>query len=330
MEIEPMNHIADDLYVIAVYMNPMRYRTRDRLFRDFMAHTQDLAANVLIVEIAFGKRPFEVTTPNNAFHLQLRTDKVLWLKENAVNLGIAHLRRVRPSAKYVAWVDGDVMFQRRDIIRETVEQLQHYVVVQMFSHAVDLGPQGQNIRNDTGFMYQYHQNGMQPPTTAKGRYPQGPTWHPGYAWAARIAALDKLPGPLFDQGILGSSDQHMAKALVGRAGLSIPKGISAGYRNQVENWGAMAELHLRRNVGYVPGLITHHWHGDKANRKYVERWDVLISTQFDPTRDLMRDTQGLYRLADFLDERSRRLHDLVLAYFGQRDEDSTYLHRSVI
>ena len=76
----------------------------------------------------------------------------------------------------------------------------------MFSHAVDLGPQGQNIRNDTGFMYQYHQNGMAAPTTAKGRYPQGPFWHPGYAWAARLIALDKLPGPLFDRGILGSSD----------------------------------------------------------------------------------------------------------------------------
>jgi hypothetical protein len=58
--------------------------------------------------------------------------------------------------------------------------------------------------------------------------------------------------------------------------------------------------------------------------KYRERWDILKSTQFDPTRDIVRGPDGLYRLADFMDERSIRMLDLIREYFRQRDEDGTH------
>ena len=158
-----MGRSTEELYVIAVCSNPARYDTRYRLFRNFLAHMHDLHAQVLVVELAFDHRPFALTDVSNDLHLRLRTNEELWHKENLINLGIAHLTRIRPNAEFVAWIDGDVQFQRRDIISETVEQLRHYHVVQMFSHAVDLGPQGQHIRCDTGFMYQYHQHDMLPP-----------------------------------------------------------------------------------------------------------------------------------------------------------------------
>ena len=46
---------------------------------------------------------------------------------------------------------------------------------------------------------------------------------------------------------------------------------------------------------------------------------------FRSTRDPVRDANGLYRLVDFMDERSIRLRDLICAYFRQRDEDGTHL-----
>ena len=313
------------LYVVVPWFNPVRYASRYQLFRDFAAHMRSLEVELVIVELAFGDRPFEVTESENEMHLQLRTDQELWLKENLINLGIAHLRNVRHDAEYVAWIDADIQFQRRDIATETIQQLQHYDVVQLFSHAVDMGPQGQNIRSDCGFMYQYHRNGAVPPTNAKGTgcgITEG-FWHPGYAWAARMDVLIKLP--LLDFTILGSADHHMALSIVGKPALSIPDGISPGYRSAVETWGKLAEIQVRRNVSYVPGLITHAWHGDKMNRKYVERWEILKEIQYCPSRDLTRNIQGLYRLNDFMDERSIWLRDKVRAYFRQRDEDSTYL-----
>ena len=76
----------------------------------------------------------------------------------------------------------------------------------------------------------------------------------------------------------------------------------------------------------MPGLITHHWHGDKMIRKYRERWDILKCTQFDPTQDLVRGPDGLHRLVDFMDERSIRVRDLNREYFRKRDEGSTHRH----
>src|SRR6202035_3379899 len=43
-------------------------------------------------------------------------------------------------AKYVAWIDADVKFNRPDWAQETMQLLQHYDVLQMFSHAQDVGP----------------------------------------------------------------------------------------------------------------------------------------------------------------------------------------------
>jgi len=39
------------------------------------------------VEISYGDRPFEVTTPDNPRDLQLRTEHELWHKENALISG---------------------------------------------------------------------------------------------------------------------------------------------------------------------------------------------------------------------------------------------------
>ena len=39
---------------------------------------------------------------------------------------------------------------------------------------------------------------------------------------------------------------------------------------------------LPRNVGYVDGLVLHHWHGHKADRKYGNRWRIYVDNKFDP------------------------------------------------
>lgn len=322
--------LVKDFYVIAVVSNPVRYASRYRLFQEFQAHMADMGAKLLVVEQAFGNRPFTLTERDREDHLQFRTDCELWHKENMINLAIEYLCQWKPDWKYVAWIDADVTFQRRDIITETVQQLQHYDFVQMWSHVADLGPKGEIVKQDVSFMYQYHMNGMSPPKTAKGvpsKYGYGTKesgyfWHPGYAWAARRSALDKVR--LFDKGILGSSDHHMAMALVGKGELSVPTGLSQAYYDAVRTWEQLATINIRRNVGFVPGTITHGWHGPKTKRKYTERWDVLRKSQFDPHRDLVRDAQGLYRLNDFMDERSIRLRDDIRLYFRDRDEDSTY------
>lgn len=312
-----MPHISNDqLHVIAVIMNPIRYKSRYALYEKFHAYMHAAGVDLWTVELAFGDRPFLVTQPDCHRHIQLRTLDELWHKENLINVALSYLP---PDWKYVAWIDADIEFKRADWVSETLHQLQHYQVVQMWETCVDLGPQEQVIATHNSFIAQY----------AKGRpYCYGgkhamyyEQWHPGYAWAACREALEGTGG-LIDFAILGAGDNHMAHALVGKLDFSAAKGLHPNYYKQLLYWQQRAERCVRRDVGYLPGTIFHHWHGKKRDRKYHDRWRILLDHQFDPAQDLKRDSQGVYTLHDHGDVRSIRLRDDIRRYFRVRNEDS--------
>jgi hypothetical protein len=320
-----IKQIPDVLDVIAVVSNPVRYRARYDLFRAFEKHVEESSARLTIVEMAYGNRPFEVTQPDNPRHVQTRSAHEMWHKENLINLGIARLPR---DARYIAWVDADLTFVRPDWVQETIQQLQHYSIVQMFGEAHDLSPDGMLLNSFRSFSWS-HVHGI---TRKKGcgyygGVPIGELdkriayWHhPGFAWAARKEALNTLGG-LFDVAVVGEADYIMAKALVGEATDVLYPGVSLGYRKAVLDFQHQA-LKLRGNIGYVPGIILHHWHGKKGNRKYWDRCKILTDTQFDPTIDLKRDYQGLYQLVDHNEPRSLLLRNAIRSYFRGRNEDS--------
>lgn len=305
-----MNHATLD--VISVYSNSPRFHSRERLFKQFQEYMEKEVKNVRhwSVETAFGDRAFRVTDPNNPRHIQLRTSHELWLKENMINIA---MHRLPLDWEYVAWVDADIRFTRHDWPIETLHQLQHFDIVQMFSEARDLSPDHETFQVHKGFMWSYW-NKMR--TGADYEF-----WHPGYAWAARRPAIDHLGG-LMEFPILGAADHHMAWSLVGEAVRSLPGNISKEYYDGVMLWQDKALKHIRKNVGYVPGSIDHYWHGKKKDRKYQERWDIITKNNFNPHTDIKPDWQGLLQLHDHGDERSRKLRDDVRLYFRQRNEDS--------
>jgi hypothetical protein len=114
----------------------------------------------------------------------------------------------------------------------------------------------------------------------------------------------------------------MSLALLGRGDEAMPADVTAGYRATVLKWQARADRYVRRNIGYVPGTILHGWHGSKAKRFYRERWQILTANKFDPTTDLIRNSQGLWLLNDDGSERMIRMRDEIRAYLRARDEDS--------
>jgi hypothetical protein len=321
-----IQQMPDVLDVVAVVSNPVRYRSRYDLFRAFEAQVQDAGARLTIVEMAFGERPFEITTADNPRHVQVRSCHEYWAKENLINLGFSRLPR---DARYIAWVDADLTFARHDWVQETIQQLQHYPMVQMFAEAHDLDPDGMILNSFRSFGYSH---GI-PRKKGAGYYggvPTGPVnpriayWHhPGFAWAARRETIDLLGG-LFDVAVVGEADYIMAKAIVGEGLDVLYPGVSAGYRKAVTDWQDRA-LQLRGNLGYVPGTVLHHWHGRKAGRKYWDRCKILTDSQFDPAIDLKRDYQGLYQLVDHNEQRSILLRDAIRSYFRSRNEDGIEL-----
>jgi hypothetical protein len=305
------------LHVVAAVFNPLRFRSRAAAYKVFEKHVQDAGAILHTVDVAFGERPHAVTTSESG-HLQLRTWEELWLKEAAWNVGIAHLPA---SAEYVATIDADMMFVRPDWAEETVHQLQHYRCVQMFSEVSYLDPNHTPLFTAPSFAAVHLATGGKP--GPKGSYAKMVRdAAPGGAWAFRREDLARVGG-LIDYGILGSSDSYMAQGLVGTAqDIFTGRNFHPEYVRPTLEWQRRADRWLRRDVGCVPGVAMHYWHGKLSQRGYGTRDRILIDYQFNPTTDLTKDEQGLWQLDDDGSRRHADIRDAIRAYFRARNEDS--------
>jgi len=181
-------------------------------------------------------------------------------------------------------------------------------IVQLFSHAIDLD-QNENIMNIfSGFGFQYARH---------KKYAKliGPNfWHPGYAWAVTRSFYEKIGG-LYDVSILGSGDHNMALSLVNNGSNSISGGASEGYKRSILDFQEKAQ---DNKLGYVPGVVRHYFHGTKANRKYTERWSILVKHQFDPWEHLEKNADGLLVPTE---KCPQGLLQEIMQYFIERNED---------
>lgn len=198
--------MQEQFYIITPIFNPRKFKSRIRLYHEFAQYVERCGAKLITVEVAFRDREFEVTVPHNKYHLQLRSPYELWHKERAINLGIEHLKKLHPEVRKVAWIDADVAFTNPNWIADTLNALEHYDVVQMFSQATSLGPNHEILwSHESAFKYWLKRK----PATVFGDIPlqELSGGHPGLAWAARIDALEKLGG-LMDSCIHGCYDEQ--------------------------------------------------------------------------------------------------------------------------
>lgn len=319
-------HLHDKFYVVTAITNPRRFRTRYELYNDFAQQMADAGAQLYTVEVAFGRRQHAITDAHNSRHIQLRSSHEYWSKENALNIAISRLPH---DWKYVAWIDADVRFTRPDWLNETVQQLQHYQAVQMFSEAHDLGPNYELLARHESFAKSYSlKRPRMPfgkfnpyhPGQAHSQCPKMHYYHPGYAWAYRREALDAIGG-LIDFAVMGAGDNHLANCLVETVDRSVHPDTHPNYRKWLYEVQKQCKQHIHKDVGYVDGTLLHYYHGAKKNRAYWSRWKVLVDNQFDPETDIKRDTAGLWQLQEPRCERRRKLRDDMRNYFVARRED---------
>lgn len=304
------------LWIVTAIFNPHRFRSRYRLYKTFAERVAAAGAQLVTVEIAFGNRCFEVTSGDNPYHVQLTTEEELWHKERALNIAVQRVLQLDPKAEYIAWVDADVSFARSDWVQETLHKLEHHPVVQMFSETVFLGPNEEVLWKARSIAKGYGDFGK-PVWNCPERALYGLKDHPGLAWAFRRRALDQMGGFL-DFCIAGSGDLHMVGAWSGNYLLGHPQSLSSGYKRALKTWADRADAVVKRNYGYVQGLVLHHWHGKAKDRGYDKRWDIMVRHQFDPWSDLIKDTQGLWRFAE---SKTALALDLRRS-LQQRNEDS--------
>lgn len=305
---EPVDTV---LHVICVVSNPCNYARRYQLAAEFIGRMSKVPNVALYVtEVIYPVLPntqkFHLTNSSNKRHSQLSGALPLWTKENCINYTIQN--KLPDDWNAVAWIDADVLFDNAAWATETLKALRCADVVQLFSHCVDMDASNNAMTVFQGSMYQYVRHGK--------RGPGLHYWHPGYAWACTRAAYERMGG-LYDLSILGSGDDHLMRSLIGEESwtTSVHVGATQDYKDSVHDYA----LRCRRlEVGYVPGVIHHFFHGSKQKRKYRERWDILVQNQYAPSVHIAKDACGLNVMtAQF----PLQMAVDILQYFLDRKED---------
>jgi len=183
-------------------------------------------------------------------------------------------------------------------------------IVQIFSHSVDMNMNGEAMSVFVSFGYQYVK-GLPYRREIKN------FWHPGYAWACTRKAYEKMGG-LYEDAILGSADNVMALSLIQQGLRGINEKSTDDYKESVLIYQNRVKS-LR--LGYVPGVIRHYFHGSKENRKYGDRWKILLNHNFSPREHLTHDEKGILIPTS---ECPREMLCEILNYFKERNEDSCY------
>jgi hypothetical protein len=300
--------IEEKLNVIIVVSNPCLYIKRYKLLQEFVNRIKDddEHVNLYIVEMIYGDQKFIVTDKNNKQHLQLKTDTPIWHKENMINLGVKYLLPV--NYKAFAWIDADLEFDSHTWALDTLKILNGCKdVVQLFSHCIDMNHDNTTLNNFSSLGYNFSKGKAY---TVKGL----DYWHPGFAWAITRKAYERMGG-LYDKGVLGSGDSIMSLSFIGKSKKMNNCKFHADYNNSMLQF---QEKVKGLRLGYVPGVIHHHYHGTKQNRQYTERWKILMNHSFSPEKHLTYDEKGILIPTK---EFSEEFKADIIKYFKERKED---------
>lgn len=300
-----------ELWAITSYFNPARYKRRRANYRHFRAN---LGVPLVTVELSFDGS-FELAAGDAEILIQRTGGDVMWQKERLLNLALEGLP---PGCDTVAWLDCDVIFPDTAWLEDTARLLQDFPLVHPFSelHHMprDWTPQSNGVapkhirRSPVSLV----RDGQPLADILRGI---GVAY--GFAWAASRDFLGS--SRFYDACIVGSGDFAMVCAAYQSHHVALRYHRMTGrhrhdhFLSWAEPFGRMVAGH----VGYVDGVLRHLWHGELANRRYVERVDGLGAFDFDPYADIAIDDAGAWRWSSD----KPAMHAFVRDYFVARRED---------
>lgn len=314
----------DKFHVIIPVSNPVDYKSRYNNFELCQESLLRKGCHVWVIEMATGAREPRITNHDHLHHVTLWQTAIegeVWHKEQLINIGVQNIIHLAPDARYIMWTDSDLLYES-DMLEKTIQALQHWPIVQCWSHLVSLDARGHVLNLFKSFMYLRFNKKE---TCTHPGYPPR-IGSPGGAWAFRREMLNQLgsaiSGPILDFTIAGSGDLYFARAVMGEIKKCMNPGFHPNYNKWTKQYADHADWIVQRNVGYVANTVRHLYHGDHDTRGYGWRNNILKDFQFDPETDLTKDASGLWRLV-IRTPRQIGMRDALRHYGRSRNEDTT-------
>ena len=254
-------------------------------------------------------------------HKRTLSENTLWQKERLLNIALENLP---PTVDKVMWLDSDLIFLNDDWVPETAELLDRYPVVQPFAWMTYLQsgqeresaieelptlPLGQGV----GDIYHSAGLGLQsfPDMCFRSNFMLG---HPGFAWAARRDVITR--SGFYDRSIIGGGDRIMLNAFTGHyAGVS--RKMPPAMVDDLKAFGRKVTPYVGpTNISYTQGVVLHIWHGNRADRDYIHRYQILLLNKYDPVHDVQVNEDGIMVWSSH----KPKMHQQVTEYFSNRKE----------
>jgi hypothetical protein len=304
-------------WAITAYFNPVGYRSRRDNYRLFRKR---LGLPLVAVELGFGGR-FELRPGDADILVQVDGGAVLWQKERLLNLAVEQLP---PACRQVAWLDCDIVFEDPAWIGAAGRLLEDFPLAQPFDRLVHLRrgerpetatpPEPLALRRSFASRWQAGELSADIFARPEATYEHRCTC--GMAWVIRRDLLQRHG--LYDAMILGLGDKHIAAAAAGRAAdASMAAELAPAHTRHYLQWATTFGQDIAGAIGHLPGRLYHLFHGDLANRHYLQRYRGFAGWDFDPARDLARAAGGAWQWA----RTDPGLQQHVAAYFRGRRED---------
>jgi hypothetical protein len=315
--------VRGELWGVVAYFNPTGCRWSLGNLEHFSRGARRQGLRLLVVELAFGDAPFEVSSGISDLVIRSRSETVLWQKERLLNVG---LKNLPPSCDKVAWLDGDLIFENADWVDETSRLLESSVIVQPFDTACWLphGADSLSFNLPVGIGEGHCLPGIASVLAEQADHRRALAdyrlhGHTGFAWAGRRAFLDRHG--LYDRCILGGGDVVMAHCFYGdedffRGRNFYCRGLTKPELVAINTWGRAVHADVRGRIGYAPGRVLHLYHGDTSRRDYIERLAILREAGYDPSSDVALDDGGTWRWNSDKPDLHRRARD----YFLKRNQ----------
>jgi hypothetical protein len=311
------NELSNDntLHIIGVISNPARWQSRIRLFKEWRERMLKYPnIKLYVVEGVYGDRQPECAPEEGQdySYMTVNLNSQMWLKENLIVIGEKNL--FPRDWKYMMTCDCDVQFEDHDFALATIHQLQTYNVVQPWSHALDLDFHGGVSQTFTSFGFLNATGKQIGHGNPKEPYIYG---HTGFCVAMTKYFWENVGLP--EWCIIGSGDHHFMWACVGHILETIHSEVNEGYKLACELFERRAKWASAGMVGYVHGRILHYFHGNKKDRQYWNRWNIILKHNFNPLTDLAKDSQGVLQ---YIGPAKLEIEKLFIQYNVQRREDS--------
>jgi hypothetical protein len=311
--IEYPRKLPGSFWGLTTFFNPNNYNNKINNYNIFRENIIKQGIKLITVECAFKDKPFQLTAKDADILIQVRSNSILWHKENLLNIAFSNLP---VDCDKIAWMDCDIIFLNKNWVKETASLLEKYVIVKPFKQAIRISEEDSNKIIKTRKIEvikkinNFHNNDLDFRTNDDFI-----NYISVFSWAARRSIFDEIG--FYDKMVVGGGDSIMTTAFMGQK--IIIQDLPMELEKDIKVWSTILYSRVKGSIFFLNGKVIHMFHGSLKNRKYDSRYNILKKNDFDPIKDVGLNKDGCLEWISPKKELHKYLHN----YFYRRNEKNS-------